>query len=324
MKPRLNTSSATIPTVTGDVSLSALGVTLPHEHVIHRISAFSGKPDNTCTDVNLVAAELEIFRKAGGGTICDVTPLATGRDPVALREVSEKSGVYIVSAVGLYDLKVWPQEMRRLSRTELADLLVSHVYGDGTGIRAGFIGEIASHNEPHSDWRQYQLYDEEVHIFRAVADAQRRTGLTVSTHASLGRHGVMQLRTLMAAGADPTRVVIGHCDAQAHDDMEIDLEYYRLLLAEGASLEFDMFGWDELLPDHVRYPRIVAMVREGFGDRLLVSTDLCRLSQLHRYGGRGFDYLFTSVIPGLRSAGLSADEVHKITVENPARILAGN
>jgi len=320
----LNHPSRTIPTVTGDVPLSSLGVTLPHEHVIHRISAYSGKPDNTCTDVDLVAKELEIFRRAGGCTICDVTPLATGRDPVALREVSQKSGIYIVSAVGLYDLKVWPQEMRDLSRSELADLLILHIEGNGTGIRAGFIGEIASHNESHSDWRQYRLYDEEIRIFRAVADAQRRTGLTVSTHASLGRHGVMQLRTLMGAGADPTKVIIGHCDAQAHDDMEIDLEYYHVLLAEGAMLEFDMFGWDELLPDSVRYPRIVALVREGFGDRLLISMDLCRLSQLHRYGGRGFDYLFTSVIPGLRNAGLSVDEIHKLTVQNPARILGGN
>ena len=53
-------------TVNGKVPLTSLGFTLPHEHVIHRASIHSGKPDNTCVDRNLMVEELKIFRKAGG------------------------------------------------------------------------------------------------------------------------------------------------------------------------------------------------------------------------------------------------------------------
>ena len=131
-----------------------------------------------------------------------MTPVDVGRDPQALLEVSQTSGVHIVSALGLYQLECWPGAMRAMSQQQLSDYLVNEVTGDRTGIAAGFIGEIASHNELHSDWRRYRLWDEEVKVFTAVADAQRRTGLFVSTHASSGRHGVAQLQTIVEAGGN--------------------------------------------------------------------------------------------------------------------------
>jgi phosphotriesterase-related protein len=319
-----NGLNADVPTVTGNVAARDLGVTLMHEHVIHRISNYSHRSDNTCVDVDLAAQELRIFRDRGGGTVCDVTPIGVGRDPSALREVSERSGVHIVTAVGLYDPCTYPDEVRGASREQIADFLVREAQRDDVGIPAGFLGEVYSHNEEHSDWRRYRLTEEETRVFRAFADAHRRTGLFISTHASIGRHGVAQLRVLVEAGADPQRVIIGHCDAQAHDDIEIDLEYCRLLLAEGACLEFDMFGWEELLPDALRFERVAALVREGYTDRLFLSMDTCRLSQLHRFNGRGFDYLFTHVLPGLRAAGVSEQAIQQMTVVNPARILCRN
>jgi phosphotriesterase-related protein len=310
-------------TVLGDVPAEELGVTLQHENLIHRISLHSGKVDNTCVDVDVMTEEIIAFRDAGGGTICDLTPMNTGRDPQALRLLSERTGVSIVSGLGLYQLSVWSPGMRALSRGELADFLVREADGLSSGVAAGLIGEIASHNEPdHSDWRRYRLWDEEIRVFEAIADVQQRTGLSVSTHASLGRGGAAQLRTLIEAGGDPSRVVIGHCDAQSHDDIDLDLDYYRTLLKHGASLAFDMFGWAEMMTDAARCERIAALVQEGYADRIMVSTDTCRLSQLRRFGGRGFDYLFTTVISWLRSAGLSQRDVDLITILNPAAMLS--
>lgn len=317
----MNTTTAA-RTVLGEIDPRQLGVTLPHEHLIHQTSLHSHKADNTCIDVELVVDELKIFRAAGGGTICDVTPIGIGRDPKALEMASRLSGVNVVSALGVYQMEVWPDFLRPMTREQLADFLVREAAGESTGIAAGFLGEIASHNEPHhSDWRQYRLWNEERVLFQAVADAQRRTGLFISTHASLGRHGVDQLRTIIEAGGDPNRVVIGHCDAHAHDDIDRDFDYYHTLLREGAWLEFDLFGWDELILDTQRFERVAMLVKQGFSDRLLLSTDICRLSQLHRHGGHGFDYLFTTVLPGLRSADVSEDAIQQMTVTNPARML---
>jgi phosphotriesterase-related protein len=309
-------------TVLGDVPIENLGVVLPHEHVIHRITIHSGKADNTMVDVELLAEELRLFKAAGGGTICDVTPVNVGRDPEALREVSRLSGVHIVSALGLYQLEVWTADMLAMSRAELAEYLIRDSQGEFSGVAAGFLGEIASHNEPeHADWRKYQLTEKEIEVFQAVADAQQSTGLWVSTHAAHGRHGVAQLRCLADAGAEPSRVVVGHCDAQFHDDPALDFDYYNKLLEFGAMLEFDLFGWSEMGPDEARCGRIAELARQGHTDRILLSTDTCRLSQLHRNGGRGYDYLFTHVLPGLRRAGVGEEDLRTMTINNPARIL---
>ncbi len=310
-------------TVLGDVDPARLGVTLMHEHVIHRISIHSGNPDHACIDVDLAARELARFREAGGGTICDVTPLDVGRDPVALREVSRQSGVHVVSALGLYLLEVWPDWMRAMSRAQLADHLVLEAEGGASGVPAGLLGEIVSHNEMElSDWRRYELREDEVRAFQAVADAQRRTGLFVSTHAAWGRNGVAQLRVIADAGGDPSRVIVGHCDAMAHDDPALDFDYYDRLLEFGATIEFDLFSWaDRSIPEALRIERLAGLVRRGHADRIVLGTDTTRFSQLHANGGRGFDYLQTFVVPALREAGVCEADIRMMTVTNPARVL---
>lgn len=88
---------------------------------------------------------------------------------------------------------------------------------------AGLIGEIASYNENgHTDRHRYRMWEKEVEIFQAVTDAQRRTGLFIMTHASCGHHGMAQLRVIADGGGGTTCVIIGHCDAQPHDDPALD------------------------------------------------------------------------------------------------------
>ena len=149
-----------VRTVTGGLDADDLGVVLPHEHLIHSISIHSGRADNTCLDVDLAAAECRRFREAGGGAICDVTPLGLGRDVAALRAVSQASGVPVVSALGLYDTWTQPDEVRGRPARVVADYLERGSEG------SGLIGEIASHNESgHADWRRYALYASERDLF---------------------------------------------------------------------------------------------------------------------------------------------------------------
>ena len=311
----------TVRTVTGEIAPEDIGTTLIHEHVIHNLNLHSGKADNVVDDADLVAGELAAFRKAGGRTICDLTPAGVGRSPRTLKEIADRTGLNIVSGMGLYQLDVIPPEILSRSRQELADFFVREATGGDTGIQAGIFGEITSHNEDHADWQRYRLLDKEVEIFQAVAQAQQRTGLSIYTHASFGRGGVAQLRVLTEAGALPDRIIIGHCDALTHEDMEKDMSYYHELLDGGACLAFDMFRWDEVASDADRFKRVAALVAEGFTERVVISTDTCRLSQMHTHGGRGFDYLFTDVMPGLCQAGLTQRQIEQIVVKNPARIL---
>ena len=72
----------------------------------------------------------------------------------------------------------------------------------------------------------------------------------------------------------------------------------------------------------MRVRRLAELVDRGHVDHLLLSTDACRVSQLHASGGRGFDYLQTWIIPALLKAGVGEADIHKMTVTNPARVLS--
>jgi len=312
----------TITTVTGDIPADELGMTLAHEHLYCDISMHSGRADNRLADVPAVAEELAWFGRAGGRTIIEVTPEGIGRDAVKLREISETSGVQVVSGIAFYDQSTYPAWVRSASAEKIADYFVRHLVEGDQGVRAGLIGEVTSHNEPRPNAAGYRLEPLERQVFVAAAQAQRRTGAAISTHASLGRAGHAQLDVLEQAGADLTRVVIGHCDAHVHEEIELDLAYYLPILQRGAYCQFDMIGWEQLAPDEARAERIAALVRLGHARKITLATDTCRLSQFRRNGGRGYDFLWTSFLPRLLRLGVTPEQIRLMLVEAPRTLLA--
>jgi len=312
-----------IMTVTGPISPDALGATLAHEHLYCDLSGCSGRDDNKVTDLGAMVGEMEPFRAAGGRSIIEMTCEGIGRNPAKLRELSIASGVPIVSGVALYVVDAWPAWAREADVETIADFFIREMETGTDGVRAGVIGEIASHNGPTPDPRVYRLDALEQRLFQAAALAQRRTGAGIITHASLGRGGHAQLDVLERAGADLTRVAIGHCDAHWHPDIEKDLAYYLPILQRGAFCAFDMIGWNDLTPDDVRAERVAALARMGHAGRILLSTDTCRRSQLHAHGGRGFDHVFTSFLPRLRERGVTEPQIHAMMVDAPRRLLSG-
>ena len=315
-----------IVTVRGEIPDERLGPTLAHEHLCCDISVHSGNPDNTITDRRLVADELGWFRRAGGSSIVEMTSIGIGRDPEALRWISEASGVHVVSGISFYQQETYPEWVACASVDGIADYFVRQIEDGENGVRAGLLGEITSHNEDHADASAYRLHDLEAKVFRAATRAQRRTGAAISTHASLGRGGHVQLNVLEDAGVDPSRVAIGHCDALAHADEEIDMAYYLPILERGAYVQFDLIGWNEgwpgIMSDDSRAERLASLIAMGHGDKLLISTDTCRLSQLHAHGGRGYDYVWREFLPLLRDAGIADEEIERILVDNPRRFIA--
>ena len=62
-----------------------------------------GFPDNYHqTDVDQVVDELAPYYNAGGRTLVEVTPSHMSRNPLILREISERSGVHVVMGGGYY------------------------------------------------------------------------------------------------------------------------------------------------------------------------------------------------------------------------------
>jgi predicted metal-dependent phosphotriesterase family hydrolase len=307
---------AHIQTVLGPLDPSALGFTLPHEHTQIALWHIEGRWDywELTRNEPVILEELAHFREAGGSGLVDLTLPGVGRDPVWLRGLAEASGLQIVMGCGWYRGAYYPPEARidRRSTDDLAEELVREIEtGVGeTGIRPGIIGEIGT------DKPWVSPAEERVH--RAAARASRRTGLAISTHGVLSDVGLAQLRILEEEGADPGRIVIGHADSYPV------LDHYLAIIERGANIEFDFIGmpWPKERSGEDRTVEMTCeLLARGYADRIFLSQDVCHDSQLKRYDGNGYVYLFETFLPRLRAAGVSDAEIETMTVTNPGRLL---
>lgn len=353
---------ATVVTANGERPAADLGVTLPHEHLVVDTSvwardeagmsavarrklnepvsrenlwwlaAYGRRPDWNCLDnrrlddVDLAIAEIERFAREGGGTVVDVTPMtpALGRDPRAMRQVANATGLHVVAGTGHYVRHAHPPDLAEQSVEAVTEAMVADLTEgiDDTTVRAGVIGEVGASEG---------FVDNEVErkSFRAAAAAQRRTGAPITVHPPVyGLEGHDVLDVLEDAGADLSNVILGHLDAIL--EREEAPEYLDAIAERGVYVEFDTFGRmgylegpDACFPlDETRIRELRRLADAGFGDRLLVSQDVCKKNQLTEYAGHGYDYIPRDIVPRLRRRGFSDAEVDALLVDNPARALA--
>jgi len=54
----------------------------------------------------------------------------------------------------------------------------------------------------------------------------------------------------------------------------------------------------------------------------MIAHDHCLEAQSAEHGGKGWVYALTEVVPMLREAGVTEDQLNDLLVENPKRIFA--
>lgn len=300
-------NNATVVTVLGTVPAEELGRCLPHEHLICDFSTVTGDLDHVLNEVELTSDELDLFRAAGGAAVVEVTPPDLGRDPLRLVEVSRRSGVHVVMGTGWYRGAFYPDHLDRTPTAALAETMVHELTEGVDGVRAGVIGEIGCDSG--------YLTGVEERVLRAAGRASLATGAAVTTHASMHPVGVGQLDVLQEEGVPPDRVVIGHCDSH------LDRGYHQNLLRRGAWVQFDTAGRQHMNPDSRRAKALVDLVREGWLERLLLSSDRCFRSDLTAFGGPGYGHVLTGFYDELRALGLEDEEFDILTISNPAAVL---
>ncbi|MGN6130282.1 MAG: phosphotriesterase family protein [Nocardioidaceae bacterium] len=299
-----------VMTALGPVDAGDLGVTLPHEHVfLDLVREYRG--DGLLNDPELAVEELGRYVEAGGRTLVDCTSIGLGRDVAAVREVARRTGLQVVVGCGFYRDPYLPECLDRMSVDEAAELIVRDIVEgiDGTGVRAGVIGEIGS------DRRQISALEER--SFRAAARAHRATGLTVSTHAARWPVGLPQLDLLAEEGVDPRRVVVGHCD------MVPDPGYHLEVARRGAFVQFDTVHGESDYDTRRRVAWVRALADHGYLDRVLLSQDVCLRSDYAALGGPGYAYVVTTFTEHLRAAGFDGSDVRLLLQDNPRRALTG-
>ena len=297
-----------IRTVTGDVPAESVGIILPHEHIHVDASGIKKDPDARLTSAALAVSELRQYAALGGDVLVEVTPRGVGRNPQLLYEVSVETGLRIVCATGFYFGLYLPWEAYNMSVDELEELFVRELTAgiDGTPIRAGVIGEIGTSGP---------ILPAERRVFQAAARAQRRVGCGIITHTQFGRDALEQVRMLADGGANLSQVAVGHMDLYP------DLAYHKEVAATGVFLAYDNIGRVDYRPDEDRLRLVLAMLEAGFGDQVLLSQDISRLSHLTRSHGHGYGHLLQRFVPMLRQSGVDDDTIRKLLVDNPRRLL---
>jgi predicted metal-dependent phosphotriesterase family hydrolase len=300
-----------VVTVRGPIRPEDLGVTLGHDHILSDAYAMYGdSPDYAwiLDDVDVAIDELRRYVDAGGRSVCDPTNVGLGRDPVLLRRASEASGVHVVMGAGWYRERVYPPEIRTTSTDALAALLVRELAEgvDGTGIRAGFIGEIGT--------GRGAITPAEERVFRAAARAHRQTGCPIMTHTThFGELALEQLDLLADEGVPASSVIVSHLGDRR------GIASVTPIAERGAWLGIDNLGFvGGYAPLETRAENVVALWDAGFGDRVLLSNDICRTDQLVAHGGSGYANVLTRFLPLLVDRGIDPAAIEAMTVTNPA------
>jgi len=349
-----------IVTVTGPIPSEELKTTSPHEHILVDGSCWWQKPleaskmalaeapvtmnvlgelrrnggislDNwKQLDIDLAISELSAFKGSGGRSVVDVTVPGIGRDPRALRAISEATAVNIICATGWYLAPSHPPYVKHREIDELADIMMGELTDEigYSGIKAGIIKVGLS--EP--------LLEEEIKVLRAAGRAQAKTRKPLTIHPGLynlemrehAKKADVYLDILKKENADLSKVYVGHmCDTCE------DIAYHKSVIDKyDVAIAYDSFGnenyLDNLWPgcggmtDRQRVRSLVELLQSGYEKYLLMAHDVCKKTLLRKYGGYGYAHILDHIVPWLRVLGVSEGQIRAMLVDNPRRLLATN
>ncbi|MBG0829192.1 aryldialkylphosphatase [Planomonospora sp. ID67723] len=293
-----------IRTLTGPVASSAIdGSVLPGERLRNDMRWASGAdsdPHRWLDEEQAVTAELRELRQSDGlGLVVELSAIGTGRDTAALARMTAGSRVALVAGTGFFAGPFNPSWALDADVEELTRHLMLEIDEglDGTSARPGVIGEIGA-------WTGEPTAAEE-RCAAAAARASLTSELPVAVHH---RGGLALLEILLAEGLPARRIAVG--------DAGNDPAVTRKVAEAGGYVRLTSLGADRLRD-------ALDLVEAGHAHRLLLSSGVCRVSEIQRYGGPGYSHLFRTFLPRMREAGVTEETIRLITHDNPLRWLAG-
>jgi phosphotriesterase-related protein len=261
-------------------------------------------------------AKLQAVREAGIRTIVDPTAPGLGRYIPRIQRVNAEVDLNIVVATGVYAFLELPNFLAYRSPEAIAEFFVRElrVGIDDTGVKAAFLKCAVE---------QHGLVGDVPRILHAVALAAVETGAPVMVHTnSSERTGLLALEALTTHGVDPRRIVIAH----AGDSN--DLHYLRELADSGVALGCDRFNIPHFNPDERRVETLLSLLEAGYGDRIHLSHDAACFYDF-MVGDPAFaderpDFLhiWRTILPRLRDAGVTQDQLDELTIANPRRFFS--
>jgi phosphotriesterase-related protein len=229
----------------------------------------------------------------------------------------------LIASTGYYTADVLPAffQVHRPGRVvDRADPLVGFFVRDieqgigDTGVKAAMLKVMTD---------RAGFTEDVVRVMDAAAIAHERTGVPITTHSHPGsRNGLRQQALMRERGVPPERVIIGHSGDTN------DLEYLMELMDNGSTIGMDRFGMEHVLPDPARVKTVLALLRRGYADRMVLSHDAAFFSHVTPPSWRAreapnwhMENLPRRVIPMLREGGASEADLEQMLVRNPRRLL---
>lgn len=301
--------SAIIRTIFTDLPPEELatGSTLFHEHLsaaYSRTELQPTLPPPNSADPGPVIEDVRAAVQGGVTCIVDGGHPDMGRNMEHLRQISRETGVHVVASGGYYRQSTYPLEISSQSEDQIATDLAA----EATALRYGAFGEIGQMPD------MTDFTTDERKVFRAVGKAHVLTGLPIFTHSPYGTGpnvpreiGLRQLDLLESVGVDPQHVTIGHVCCLDDPSAEI----IKQVAMRGAFVGFDRVTGGRV-EDSQKVETIMAFLEAGYGDKLLLSTDL----------RREFNRTISVFVPKLLAAGVDQETIRTVLADNPARFLA--
>jgi phosphotriesterase-related protein len=330
-----------IETTNGPVAADSLGRTVVHEHLfsvndIVRVE-WPHLVDSEAEERRAVGA-MESVKAHGVQTWVDPAVMFLGRNAAVSKRAADATGMNVVMATGAYVYEKLPRYFHFRDESAMIECFVHDFeHGiQGTGIKPAFIK--CAVDEPG-------ITGDVEKVLRAVTTTHQRTGLPVMSHCRpagivLTEQGVeeappeereksvatvmRQLEILIDEGGVAPKAL--HL---AHVGDTNDIDAIERFLDRGVWIGMDRYGLDIINPSARRNETVAELVRRGYAERMMLSTDACA----------NFDWyppelveamsprwrsavLFEEELPALRELGVTDEHFAQMLDRNPAAWLS--
>lgn len=307
-------------TVTGEIPVNEMGTTLIHEHVMVDFIGADSTGYHRWDKEEVVERAMPFLldlKEKGVTTFFECTPAYVGRDPFILKELSEKTGLNIITNTGYYGAnkdKYIPAHAKEQSAEELAKLWINEFNEgiDGSNVRPGFIKIAVDRDDVLSPMHEK--------IITAAALAHKSTGLTIVSHTGTDGPAFAQIEVLKKQGVSPEVFVWTHAQGGT-------MEGYLKAAQEGAWISLDNVRNTESnnpdKPNRIDWyvETLNQLKKEGVLENVLISHDSGWYNVGQENGGnyRGYTDIFEYLIPALKENEFTQDDIDQLLVKNPKR-----
>lgn len=299
-----------INTVLGKISKEELGHTRMHEHILWAWTQNLKNEFNRNTVIETMLPHLKKLKSLGCNTLVEATPDGAGRDIGVLKELSEKSGLNIITNCGVWDGLDYkgiyiPQDLKNKNSDEIAVLWIDEFKNgiDKSSIKPGFIKIGLGDNDVISD---FQLT-----ILKAAIITSKHTGLPIIAHICSSNSAKKIVEIVKHENLKLNKFVWSHAD-YGHDGNTIEE-----LAKQGIWIEMSWHIGET--KDYSWHTNTINKLNDlNLLDRLLISQDA---GGFHNGNIVPYGDFYTGFIHECFENNISQKIIDQLLIENPMIVL---